>query len=276
MRRAMLALAVLLLAAASALAQDKVRLTPREFEGLFRGANELFQKANALRRTKPSEAKELYGRAIVRLETIADRGGVRNGKLFYDLGNACFFAGRLGRAILWYRRAGRLIPGDANLRQSLAFARSRLQDKFETPTRRRVLRTLLFFHYDVGFGARWGLFVAAWALTWVLLAVRVWVKRTGALAWAAGVCGALAAVLLLSCVAETLDRASTREGVVIAREVVGRKGDAASYDPAFRGPLHEGAEFTLLEERGGWRLVRLADGRECWLPAGSCEMVGRE
>ena len=216
MRRLLLALPALLLAASAVSGGEDAKLTPQEAGGLFREANALFQKANALRRAGPSEAKDLYSRAIVRLETIVNRGGVRNGKLFYDLGNACFFAGRLGQAMLWYRRAERLIPGDANLKQSLAFARSRRQDKFETPTSRRVLRTLLFLHYDVAFGARWGLFVVAWGIAWVLLAVRVWTGRGRGLGWAAGICGALAAVLLLSCVAESLDRASRREGVVTA------------------------------------------------------------
>ena len=55
--------------------------------------------------------------------------------------------------------------------------------------------------------------------------------------------------------------------------VVARKGDGEGYQPSFTGPLHAGTEFALIEERGEWRHVELHDGRRCWLPEKSSELV---
>ena len=47
-------------------------------------------------------------------------------------------------------------------------------------------------------------------------------------------------------------------------EVVARKGNAESYEPALNEKLPE-AEFRLLERRGDWLLIRLAGGQEGWI-----------
>jgi hypothetical protein len=61
--------------------------------------------------------------------------------------------------------------------------------------------------------------------------------------------------------------------VVVQGEVVARKGDSDAYEPSFREPLHAGTEFALLERRQDWHHVQLADGRRCWIPSASAELV---
>jgi hypothetical protein len=63
------------------------------------------------------------------------------------------------------------------------------------------------------------------------------------------------------------------EGVILAPEVIARQGDAESYQPSFEDPLHTGAEFMLLEDRGAWWQIELPDGRSCWIPKKSGELV---
>ena len=53
------------------------------------------------------EAAALY-------QALAD-AGAEDGTLYYNLGNACFKAGDLGRAILNYRRAQALLPRDPDV-----------------------------------------------------------------------------------------------------------------------------------------------------------------
>ena len=66
--------------------------------GLFADANELY------RRGEYEEARNKY------LQITAD--GVRDARLFYNLGNASFKESRLGDAIVWYERAIQLDPRD--------------------------------------------------------------------------------------------------------------------------------------------------------------------
>jgi len=48
--------------------------------------------------------------------------GIEDGVLYYNLGNAYFKAGSIGRAILSYERARLLLPGDDDVRTNLSFA----------------------------------------------------------------------------------------------------------------------------------------------------------
>ena len=65
--------------------------------------------------------------AIDRYRAI-EAQGLRSAKLCYNLANALFKQERLGEAILWYRRALRLAPGDEDIRYNLAVAEARTKD----------------------------------------------------------------------------------------------------------------------------------------------------
>jgi tetratricopeptide (TPR) repeat protein len=73
--------------------------------------------------------------------------GVRNGKLFYNLGNTYLKIGKLGHSILWYERALKLIPNDPDLKFNLNFARTLVKDKREE--QRPPLLNVLFFWQDL-------------------------------------------------------------------------------------------------------------------------------
>ncbi|NLF18920.1 MAG: hypothetical protein GX595_16945 [Lentisphaerae bacterium] len=239
---------------------------------LYSEAKALCREATALAASDPDGARERFGKAALRLERIVTEGGIRNGRLFYNIGNCYFHTEDLGRAILNYRRAEQYTPNDPNLRQNLDYARRRRLDRIELPERTKALKTLLFFHDDLTQRQRALGAALAWSLLWLCLAGRV-LRRSNTLAWLAGL-GALVAVLLMGSLAvEWWQWRRVQPGVVVAGEVVARKGDGASFEPAFTAPLHAGAEFRILEDRGGWIEVALDDGRHCWLPSQAVERV---
>lgn len=243
----------------------EVRSLYREGEGLFRQANEVSA-------TDADEALELYRKALLRFERIVREGGVENGKLYYNIGNTYFRLGDVGNAILNYRRAERYVPNDPNLHQNLEFARARRLDHVELKQRTRILRTLFFWHYDFSLRARAMLFTAAFALVWILSAVRLYHRRTF-LNYALAGCGALAALMLASILVEEQLRQRTRPGVILSEEAIAREGDSRTYAPSFREPLHAGTEFVLLEDRADWLYVELADGQRGWVPAHDAGLV---
>lgn len=247
-------------------------LTEEEVKGLFEEGAQLFAEANERHAKEPEDAKEIYEKAALRFERVVREGGVENGKLYYNIGNAYFRAGDLGRAILNYRRAEQFDPSDSNVKQNLEFARSQRKDELKESEEARILQTLLFFHFDLSFQLRVLLFGGAFLLLWVAAGVRLLVKRPF-LTWLMGGAGVVSLVLLISLVAEALTLENERPGVVVAEEVVARKGDSASYEASFQEPLHAGAEFVLLEERNDWMHVKLPGDAECWLPARAVELV---
>ena len=68
-----------------------------------------------------------YHRAIDAYRQLILRGYASD-KLYYNLANAYFKVGRYGKAILYYNRALRLAPGDADIRFKQAYVNAKEED----------------------------------------------------------------------------------------------------------------------------------------------------
>ena len=87
------------------------------------------------------------------------------------------------------------------------------------------------------------------------------------------IAGAAVSLLLAASLGvDAFEETRVRSGVILAEEMIARKGDSATYQPSFKDPLHAGTEFTLVEERKGWYHIELADGRRCWIPDSAAEL----
>lgn len=235
-------------------------------------AQQYFRQANEARIADPNGARDLYLRAALRFERIAQDGEIHNGKLYYNTANAYFQSGDIGRAILNYRLAERLIPGDINLTQNLAHARQTRVDSFEDRQETKVLKTLLFWHYDLSPGIRLSILAIFSVLFWAGAASRL-LRKNWAPRWLLAAAAGIALLFLASISVESYSSGRETPGVILNEQVVARKGDADTYEPAFTEPLHAGTEFVLVEDRGDWVQAELSDGRRCWLPARAVGLV---
>lgn len=249
----------------SGLSSDEIRKHLTEGERCFREAVERD-------RSDPETAWDYYLKSILHFERIVNEGGVRNGKLFYNIGNAYFRLGKLGEAILNYKRAALYVPNDPNLKQNLDFARSMRADKIEKKMREKVFKTLFFIHYDISSRVRLAIFTISFALVWIS-AILLLLVRVDGLRLVLVIAAVVSALFLTSLVVEAASYYRTPDGVVIADEVVARKGDADTYQPSFTEPLHAGTEFGLLETRPGWWHIELENGARGWIPASGGELV---
>ena len=159
----------------------------------FEQALAAFDLAQEMRAGGPDQARQLFRSAAQRLESIA-ASGVANGRLEYNLGNCHLQAGDLGRAILHYRRAQRLIPGDPLLSDNLKVARSRCLTPIQPTRRSAFLHGVFFLHYDTSVGTRARAAILLYLATWVLLALRNFVRRRW-VAISATVCGVIGLTL---------------------------------------------------------------------------------
>lgn len=251
---------------------DAASLDKGETSALYEEAKSLFKQADETAIRYPQEAQALYAKAAMRYERIIREGGIYNGKIFYNLGNVYFRMDDLGRAILNYRRAGLYMPDDANLKQNLAYAREKRQDRIEERQETRILKTLFFWHYDLSRDARVIAFIISFMIMWGVACVRIFVKRSF-VGWCIAAASALSLIFAGSIAADEISYNRDRPGVIISSEVTARKGNSETYQPSFKEPLHSGTEFILVEDRGDWLNIELADARTCWVPAGDVEMV---
>jgi len=240
--------------------------------GLLDAARDLFDRANDLRFEDPDTARRLYASAGDHFERIARDHNVANGKLLYDLANARFLSGDIGRAILNYRRAALYIPRDANLRNNLDHARRQRIDTIDVPSSTGAAGPLLFWHYDLSVSTRATLFAVFYVLIWIFAAWRLVGGRNEA-GWGVWTCAIISLLLAGSLAAESIEGLGPRQGVLLADRVIARSGDSQAYRPAFDSPLHAGTEFALITRRAGWIEIQLPDGRRCWVPAATAELI---
>ncbi len=232
---------------------------------LLQQANELFRQGNE-HKDRGQDGEGFYRQALLRYEQLVNERGIRSGRLYYNIGNTYYMLGDLGRAILYYLRAERLMPADPNLTENLEYVRGKRRDRIESADYSKMRR--LFTLKLVPLPVREQLAALAFGLFWLLLSLRLFRPRL-APRFAAAACAVLALVLGLSVFRES----RAPEGVITAEEITARKGDGLSYSSSFAAPLHAGTEFVLIERRAGWWLVELKDGSRCWLPAEAAELV---
>lgn len=251
---------------------DADTLSREEITDLFSEAKQSFRQATDLTDTDPEQAKDLYRKAALRLERIAQEGNIQNGKLFYNIGNAYFRVGDIGRAILNYRRAQQLIPNDVNLQQNISYTRSKRTDQIEEQQQKKILKTLLFWHYDFSAKTRLSLFAICITVFCLFSSLRLFWKKSSFF-WFIGFSMGILLLLLGSLSIQALGQSGNSSGVILTDEVIARKGNSETYEPSFEAPLHAGTEFDLIEKREDWYHINLPDGRKCWVPQQSVGLI---
>jgi len=234
---------------------------------LAQGPEQAFQRGNALyQQGKFAEAAGVYEEII--------KSGLVSGELLFNLGNAYHKTGNMGKAILQYERALRLMPGDDDLRHNLQLENLLIVDKIESTPR--------LFLWDWWDGIKEGLSLRAstWVAygAYVLLIVSialVVLARSFALRKAGVIavfCTGVLFVLLLSVlVAKGIDAGRTDEAVVIAGiTTIKNSPDAASSD-AF--VLHAGVKVRITDSVNSWIKIRLADGKVGWMEKSAAEVI---
>ncbi len=250
------------------------KLSLEEVHDLFSEAKSYLEKAGeAVARDDSAAAREMYRLALLRFIRITEEGDIKNGKLYYNIANTYFLTNDIGRSILNYRRAERYIQLDSNLRDNLRTARLKRQDRFDLSVKRKVLKTVFFWHYDVNLKTRFILFVVCMDIAWLLAVAGLLWRRFFSIKPLVVIAAVLAGLLFCSVTGEMIARSNWQEGVIINENVIARKGDGEHYNPSFETPLHAGTEFKLLELRGGWWYIELLDGRQCWLPERAVELI---
>jgi len=195
-------------------------------------------------------------------------------KLYYNLANACFKEGRLGQAILFYRRALRLAPGSGDIRYNLSVAEARTKDNIE--------RIPEFFFVSWMRSVRHTMGCTAWTLLSLLflagalalfllylLAPRLSLRKTGFYGTlAAAVLFVVAMSFAASSRRELLDRS---EAVVMSASVAVKSSPDKSATDLFL--LHEGTVVRIAGRLGEWCEIVIDDGKKGWIENRKIEVI---
>lgn len=219
------------------------------------------------------EAGEFAEAAAV-YETIV-RAGIQDSALYYNLGNAYFKQGELGRAILNYRRAQYLDPRDPDIATNLTVARSQTVDKLEAGDEGFLTNFVLIAEEWLTLGEAALLALVLWILLCVVAIVAILRPRWRYYClWAGGVLACFLALGLLSIAGRYYTRQAYPSAVIITPEIDVTSGPGTAQQYLVEFTLHTGAEVQLLDSRPGWRRVALpGNDFQGWVPEEAIEPV---
>lgn len=229
---------------------------------------ELFEQGNQL-----YQQSDFQG-AIDAYEAVL-AAGWESAALHYNLGNAYFKVGELGRSILEWERALVLEPGDPDALANLQLARTLTADAVEPMPQFWLFQLVSWWVNLVPRGLLIALVGGAWLLTAAGAATRILARGEGASRWGGYLAVAGAAVVLLmgtNLAVRELGLGQPERGIVLADAVPVRSAPADDDDLTLF-EIHEGTRVRIDRRTGAWAEVVLDDGKVGWVPADVFEEI---
>lgn len=222
-------------------------------------AEELWDSANA------AYNEGNFEKAAKEYELILSQS-LHSAALYYNLANAYFKQGELGKALLNYNRASRIAPSDEDIRHNQEYAEKMTKDSIE--------KLPEFFLSTWLRQVRGAMSCTAWtilslvmlvvALTMglvYLLSQRMSLRKVGFYTMA------IAALLFVVSSAFALSQRNMlinrTEAIVMSSAASVKSSPDRSATELF--VLHEGTKVSIGETIDGWAEVRIADGRKGWI-----------
>jgi tetratricopeptide (TPR) repeat protein len=240
-----LALAFVLLVSPSASAQQEI----------FAQGNQLYQEGD-------------FEGAAAAYEAVLE-AGFESPALHYNLGNALFKSGELGRSILEWERALVLDPSDTDVLANLDLARSMTADAIE-PLPRFWLLSAVSWWVDLFPRTMLIIVVAsAWVALGVGIVLRVLARHDSVRSlakWTTTLAAAVVLVFGTNLFVRELGLGRAERGVILAAAVPVRSAPA-DQDDLTLFEIHEGTVVRIDERAGEWAEVVLEDGKVGWVLA---------
>lgn len=229
-------------------------------EAIFLDANKAYQKGDF------NQAAELYQQLY--------NAGYLNGNLFYNLGNSYFKLGVKGRAVLFYERAQRLIPGDADLNANLSHALTGVQEGVPDWKQEfmRFLTGMATVEQLAVVSSVWFFILISFVIIWIIRPAFLKDIIEGQKKWWIGIvigCG----IIFLGCFslgALTYWEQGREHAIAI-------KADEVRFEPSPTATLYyhlaEGSRVLILEEKENWVKIRRIDGKRGWVNKDCLEII---
>ena len=208
--------------------------------------------------------------AIEGYESIL-KSGKETAALDYNLGNAHFRLGHLGEALLFYERALKIAPRNADILWNIDIVKSAVVDRMEPADEgwiitevKKVTDSLTINENALILSAILLLFMGVTLIVFVFPVLKPIIRGLNGLILAAF----LAAAILFG--VKWMEVKDPRV-VILDKEVEARYGPSNKETKAFT--LHEGAEAKITDETQDWFYTELENKSSGWIPKKSCEVI---
>jgi tetratricopeptide (TPR) repeat protein len=214
-----------------------------------------------------------YEAAITAWESILE-SGEHSAALYYNLGNAYYRIDQIAPSIYFYEKALQLAPGDPEIRNNLAFAQNRTIDIIE-PVPQNLISTWIqnttqLINFD-----RWAVVSIAFVIGFVILfllyyfSISTFKKRSF---FTASILSLFIGIISLVFAYTSYNSIITSKTAIIFAQSSQVRGEPLQRsDISF--VLHEGTKVKIISEVDDWSRIKLADGKEGWMPKGDLKKL---
>ncbi|MFC7356062.1 tetratricopeptide repeat protein [Jejudonia soesokkakensis] len=194
--------------------------------------------------------------------------------LYFNLGNAHYKMNHVGLSVYYYEKALQLSPNDADIKTNLAFAQNARIDAIE-PLPKTIFAkwnasVLQLFTFE-----GWALLSVILVSTFVLLFLGYYFsasERNKRMLFISSILSVIMGIAALTMAFKTYsDVTSNNPAIVLAEISEVKSGPSLGSDNAFT--LHEGTKVQILDTEDDWLRIKLADGKEGWLPANDVKQL---
>jgi tetratricopeptide (TPR) repeat protein len=200
--------------------------------------------------------------------------GLHAFELYYNLGNAYFKQNEIAKSILYFEKALKLKPNDANTQYNLKVAQRKTIDKIEPLPELFIYRWWRNLINWQSAGSWAGITIFIWILFWVSVGVYLASRTIGIKKTSFGLAFAF---LLLGLMAFSLawkgnqQLNSKNTAVIMAQRITAKSAPNPGSTDLF--VIHEGTKIFISDKMGEWVEIRLANGSVGWIKSNTFELI---
>ena len=231
-----------------------------EAETLINEGNKLYQEKN-------------YEGAIEKYNAVL-QADYESPALYYNLGNAYYRLGKIGKAILNYERGLKLAPDNEDLLYNLKVVKARTVDRI-----REVPKLFIVEWWEILITAlsttTWQIIVLLFYLIFIVSVTLYFVTKSGSvqrMTIYTALTGLIAAIFFSIILFANVHRETSSNFAIIVSPTVSAK-QSPNETSNDRFVIHEGLKVDVREDFGQWYKIKLSDGKVGWVPKNSLEVI---
>ncbi len=198
--------------------------------------------------------------------------GVESGALYYNLGNAYFKQGGLGKAILNYLRAKRLIPQDADLKSNLNYAQSLIEGGETDYKPAWIRRVFLNLADNLSLDTLTLVSAVLYCVLAALIMLILTVKRLGKSLFYPNIIVSIAFIIYLGLFSAQLYHIVLQKQAVVIVDALDSKFEPFDDATTFFN-LYEGEMVSVEAVNKDWLKIKRNDGKQGWVRQSELELL---
>ena len=212
--------------------------------------------------------------SAVKLYSAIENRGFYSARLYYNLGNAYFKSGELGKSILYYNRALVISPSMEDAKHNLEIAEAQTKDNISVVPEFFLNRWMRLLRSSITCTAWSVLSVVFFAM--IAIFMLLFLLGTALQLRKIGFYGTVVALLFF--IFTTIFAISSRNNILNRSEAVVMSSAISVKSSPDRLAtdlfvLHEGTKVTVSSEVDGWCEVTISDGKKGWTESSHLERI---